>query len=88
MNTRTVLLLGLLASSACVDTGSADDASGADDASTADDASDADLNMSTASSDLDAIVARHGDDRNHLPNNSFGGKANAGAPLVPRRREF
>src|SRR5215475_6192749 len=70
MNTRkVVMLVALLAS---VD-GCATDGSDDSDTSDAADDSTSDANMmneSTAASDLDAVFARHGDDRlNRLPNN-------------------
>jgi cytochrome c peroxidase len=67
MKTRSfVISVGLLASmSGCMlESGSGDDASDASDADTSGDATEA-----TESMDLDAVIARHGDEHNHLPNN-------------------
>jgi cytochrome c peroxidase len=70
MNTRKVVLLAALLASVdgCAVDGS--DASDTDDGAD-DSTSDGDMmNESTAASDLDAVFARHGDDRhNRLPNN-------------------
>ena len=68
MKSLTIVSLGLLSLAAgCLEVEPTD--GGGDDVSQLDDDGEAEETMSTASSDLDTVVARHCDDRDRLPNN-------------------